>query len=336
MRGRLYCTAGAATMGWAAGSGCALLRVQAGPPRPQPRAALLAPAGYRSRAAFKLIQLNRTYNFLSSARSLLDLCAAPGGWCQVAVKNMPVGSLVIGVDLAPMKPIRGVKALLGDITAAKTRQAIKKESGGSLMDVVLHDGAPNVGGAWASEAYSQAWLVLEALRMATDVLAPRGTFVTKVFRCACRVGRGKAGGVLCGFAAAHADLHYLPTSHLPPACRPHAPLPLPRPRRRSKDYSPLLYAFQQLFDKVEATKPAASRNASAEIFVVCSGYKAPAKIDPRLLDPKHLFQVGRRRGWAGHTTRQAATARPGGHQAQQSTAADPCPAAAAALSPRRR
>lgn len=63
-------------------------------------------------------------------------------------------------------------------------QAIKKEAGGELIECVLHDGAPNVGGAWSSEAYSQSALVLESLRLATDVLGPKGTFVTKIFRCA--------------------------------------------------------------------------------------------------------------------------------------------------------
>ena len=59
---------------------------------------------------------------------------------------------------------------------------IKKETGGEPAGTVLHDGAPNVGGAWSSEAYSQSALVLEALRLAVDVLAPRGAFVTKIFR----------------------------------------------------------------------------------------------------------------------------------------------------------
>lgn len=153
---------------------------------------------------------------------------------------MPVGSLIIGVDIVPIKPIRGVKTLIGDITTTQCRAAIQRTTSNALVDVVLCDGAPNVGGAWATEAYTQSALSLEALRLATDVLAPKGTFITKVFR--------------------------------------------------SKDYSALVYAFKQLFNRVEATKPAASRNASAEIFVVCQGYKAPSKIDPRLLDPKHLFE----------------------------------------------
>ncbi len=157
----------------------------------------------------------------------------------MAAKTCPVGSTIIAVDLLPIKAVRGVKTLIGDITTQECRHMIKKETKGDLIDVVLCDGAPNVGGAWSSEAYTQSELVLEAARMASDVLAPGGTFVSKVFR--------------------------------------------------SKDYSALIYALKQLFKKVEATKPAASRNTSAEIFVVCLGYKAPSKIDPRLFDSKYIF-----------------------------------------------
>lgn len=70
------------------------------------------------------------------------------------------------------------------ITSPLHAQALKKEANGGMMDVVVHDGAPNVGGVWSSEAYSQSWLVLEALKLATEFLTPNGTFVTKVFRCA--------------------------------------------------------------------------------------------------------------------------------------------------------
>ncbi|KAL0422775.1 UNVERIFIED_CONTAM: AdoMet-dependent rRNA methyltransferase spb1 [Sesamum latifolium] len=202
--------------------------------------------GYRSRAAWKLVQLDSKFGFLRSARSVLDLCAAPGGWMQVSVERVPVGSLVVGVDLDPIRPIRGAVSVQEDITEPKCRATIKRimaENGCRAFDLVLHDGSPNVGGAWAREATSQNALVIDSVKLATELLAPKGTFVTKVFR--------------------------------------------------SQDYTAVLYCLRQLFEKVEVDKPQASRSASAEIYILGLKYKAPAKIDPRLLDVKHLFQGGK-------------------------------------------
>ncbi|ELQ74280.1 Putative SAM-dependent rRNA methyltransferase SPB1 [Trachipleistophora hominis] len=134
--------------------------------------------GYRARSAYKLIQLNKKFNFLQSCSSVVDLCCAPGGWLQVAVQhNIPD---IIGVDLYPIKKINNVKSIVGDITLSGTVKEILNIAGET--DCVLHDGAPNVGVCWEQDAFEQNELVLHAIKISTKILKKDGIFLTKVFR----------------------------------------------------------------------------------------------------------------------------------------------------------
>lgn len=197
--------------------------------------------GYRARSSFKIIQINEKYgHFLEKSKVVIDLCAAPGSWCQVASQLCPVNSLIIGVDIVPIKPLPKVITFQSDITTEDCRSKLRGYMKTWKADTVLHDGAPNVGLGWVQDAFTQSQLTLQALKLAVENLSNGGNFITKIFR--------------------------------------------------SRDYNNLMWVFNQLFEKVEATKPPSSRTVSAEIFVVCKGFKAPKKLDPRLLDPKHVFE----------------------------------------------
>jgi AdoMet-dependent rRNA methyltransferase SPB1 len=153
---------------------------------------------------------------------------------------MPIASIKIGIDLDKIPAVKGCVTFQCDITTPKCLALIRKELKHFKADIVLNDGAPNVGANWQVDSYNQIELSLYAMKLASETLRKGGTFITKVFR--------------------------------------------------SKDYNALMYVAQQLFTKVESNKPQSSRNTSAEIFMVCQGYKAPDFIDPKLLDPKYALE----------------------------------------------
>ncbi|XP_068027114.1 LOW QUALITY PROTEIN: tRNA (cytidine(32)/guanosine(34)-2'-O)-methyltransferase [Melanerpes formicivorus] len=142
--------------------------------------------GWRARSAFKLLQLDQTFNLFQGVHRAVDLCAAPGSWSQVLSRKLRgspgVPVQVVAVDLQAMAPIPGVLQIQGDITKVSTAQEIQKHFEGHPADLVVCDGAPDVTGLHDLDEYIQAQLLLAALNITTQVLRPGGSFVAKVFR----------------------------------------------------------------------------------------------------------------------------------------------------------
>jgi 23S rRNA (uridine2552-2'-O)-methyltransferase len=179
--------------------------------------------GYRSRAAFKLIELNQKFRFLKKGARVLDLGAAPGGWSQVAVD---AGAVVVAADVLEMEPIPGVTFFKADLTDSDVPAMLKAALDGPA-DIVLTDMAAPTTGHRATDHIRTIALVEIALEVALDTLKPGGTFVGKVFQ----------GG----------------------------------------SSNELLARLKKAFREVKHVKPPASRAESVELYVVASGFKAPAK-----------------------------------------------------------
>lgn len=135
--------------------------------------------GYRSRAAYKLLELDERFALLKGAKRVVDLGIAPGGWTQVVRRRLPQAAIV-GIDLLPVDPIDGATILQMDFMSDSAPARLIEELGGA-PDLVLSDMAANTVGHPQTDALRTMALVEAALAFAIDVLVPGGTFVSKVF-----------------------------------------------------------------------------------------------------------------------------------------------------------
>lgn len=144
--------------------------------------------GYRSRAAFKLIELAARDRLFRPGMTIVDLGAAPGSWCQVLRKGLGPGGRIVAVDLLPMDPIAGVNLVRGDIRDEATLQAVGALLEGRAVDLVLSDMAPNISGIESADQARSVLLGELALEFAAGVLQPGGNLVVKAFQ-----GEGLSG-----------------------------------------------------------------------------------------------------------------------------------------------
>jgi 23S rRNA (uridine2552-2'-O)-methyltransferase len=135
--------------------------------------------GYRSRSAFKLIEMNKKFKFLKKNLSLLDLGSCPGGWSQVVNKEI-IGGKLLAVDIKPMEKINNVDFIKGDFRESEIYEKIKLYFNNKI-DVVLSDMAANTSGNKSLDAYQTGQLCLDAMNLATRILSKEGVFISKMF-----------------------------------------------------------------------------------------------------------------------------------------------------------
>jgi 23S rRNA (uridine2552-2'-O)-methyltransferase len=137
--------------------------------------------GYRSRACYKLLELQDKDRLIRPGMTVLDLGSAPGGWSQVAMARVGDHGKVIASDILPMDSLAGVTFIEGDFTEEEVFERILAALGGQEIDLVISDMAPNMSGVTAVDQPRAIYLAELALDMAQKVLAPGGAFVAKLF-----------------------------------------------------------------------------------------------------------------------------------------------------------
>ncbi len=138
--------------------------------------------GYRSRACYKLLELQERDKLIRPGMTVVDLGSAPGGWSQVAVEKVGHNGRVIASDILPMDNLAGVEFRQGDVTEDAVLEKILAAIGDDPVDLVISDMAPNLSGMNAVDQPRSMYLVELALELARQVLAPGGSFVAKVFQ----------------------------------------------------------------------------------------------------------------------------------------------------------
>lgn len=138
--------------------------------------------GYRSRASYKLAEIDQKDGLLKKGARVLELGAAPGGWTQYVVERIGHQGTMVASDLLEMDAVEGVAFVLGDFTEQETADRIEKALGDGGADIVLSDMAPNLSGVASTDQARSMALAELAMDMACAVLSPGGSFVVKVFQ----------------------------------------------------------------------------------------------------------------------------------------------------------
>ena len=138
--------------------------------------------GYRSRAVYKLKEIQDKVRLVRPGMTVVDLGAAPGGWTEVVAQWVGGSGRVIALDILEMEPIAGVEFIHGDFTEDEPLSALEHALGGQTVDLVLSDMAPNISGMTAVDQPRAMYLAELALDFARQRLGPRGDFLVKVFQ----------------------------------------------------------------------------------------------------------------------------------------------------------